>query len=263
LGAVLAGMLWLKPWAPRTALDRFWAPVLESSSTVLFCIGQRAFLASAQEPFQSPNPDIPLVSKTRADSTAPITLSDLYYMGSQNVALHDVRTLGRLAGLLHTKGKSYRILGQSSTSFADLRDGPVILVGAFNNDWTMRLTGSSPMRFSFEREGTVSWIRDRQNPTHRDHPVNFDTPYLNLTEDFAVISRVLDPTTDRMVVIAAGLTGYGTIAAGEFLTDPGYMETAAKQAPENWDHKNMQLIIATKVINGNSGPPRVVDRYFW
>ncbi len=64
-------------------------------------------------------------------------------------------------------------------------------------------------------------------------------------------------------MVAGGLTGYGTIAAGEFLTDPGYMETLAKQTPKDWSRKNIQVIIGTKVINGNSGPPRVVDRYFW
>ena len=84
-----------------------------------------------------------------------------------------------------------------------------------------------------------------------------------LTEDYALISRLLDPTTDRMVVVAAGLRGYGTTAAGEFLTTPEYLGLITKGAPENWERKNLQVIIATKVINGNSGPPRVVATYFW
>jgi hypothetical protein len=33
--------------------------------------------------------------------------------------------------------------------------------------------------------------------------------------------------------------------------------------PKNWEHKNIQLVLATKVIGGNSGPPRVVDKYVW
>ena len=66
-----------------------------------------------------------------------------------------------------------------------------------------------------------------------------------------------------MVVVAAGLTGYGTLAAGEFLTNPAYLGAMAKNAPKDWVHKNLQLVIATEVIHGNSGPPRVVDQYFW
>ena len=120
-----------------------------------------------------------------------------------------------------------------------------------------------PMRFSFERDNDIFWIKDLQNPSRRDRAVNYTMPYLQVTEDYALISRVLETTTERMVVVAGGLTGYGTIAAGEFLTNPVYMETLAKQAPKDWSRKNIQVVIATKVINGNSGPPRVVDRYFW
>src|SRR5271165_4913986 len=31
----------LKPWRPSTALDKFWAPVLESPGTAILCVGQR------------------------------------------------------------------------------------------------------------------------------------------------------------------------------------------------------------------------------
>ena len=246
---------WLKPWTSQSALDRLWSPVLESSSPVLLCVGQRPFTGfSASEP-QSSSTSAPYTP------TPQTTLFQLYYLGSQNVALPDVMTLGRLAGLLQAKGKPYHIRGESSTTFEDVRDGPVVLIGAFNNDWSMRLMG--PRRFSFERSGNAFWIRDHQNPSDQSHAVNYSTPYLNLTEDFALISRVLDPVTERMVVLAGGLTGYGTMAAGEFLSNPAYMETIASQAPRNWAHKNVQVVISTKVINGRSGPPKAVVAHFW
>jgi hypothetical protein len=256
----LAGLLvvsgfWLGPWGRRSDLDRFWKPVLDSSNSVLLCMGQREFLGSSPEPGQSFLTDLP------SPSNGPVTLFQLYYMGSQNLSLPDVTTIGRLIGLLQTKGKAFHIRGQLSTGFADLRDGPVVLLGGFDNDWTMRLTG--PMRFSFERDHDTFWIKDRQNPSRKDRFVNYRTPYLSLTEDFALISRTLDSTTARMVVVIGGLTGYGTIAAGEFLTDPAYLEAMAKGAPPGWERKNIQLILGTKVIHGASGPPRIVERYFW
>lgn len=218
-------------------------------------MGQREFLGSSPEPGQVAVTDLP------GASSGPIPLFQLYYMGSQNLSLPDVSTIGRLTGLLQTKGKTFRIRGQLSTGFADLRDGPVVLVGAFDNDWTMRLIG--PMRFSFERGHDTFWIKDRQNPTRQDRAVNYRTPYLTLTEDYALISRTLDPTTARMVVVIGGLTGYGTIAAGEFLTDPTYLEAIAKGAPRGWERKNIQLVLATRVIHGTSGPPRILERHFW
>ena len=253
--ALLILAAWLKPWTPYSALDRLWSPVLNSSSPVLLCVGQRPFVGfSATEPQSSSGP----VQYAAAPQT---TLFQLYYLGSQNVALPDVLTLSRLTGFLEAKGKAYHVRGESSTTFEDLRDGSVVLIGAFNNDWSMRLMG--PRRFSFERDGDTFWIKDVQNPSDKSHAVNYAMPYLQVTEDFALVSRVLDPVTERMVVLAGGLTGYGTLAAGEFLSNPAYMETIAARAPARWARKNVEVLISTKVINGKSGPPKAVIAHFW
>jgi hypothetical protein len=256
-GIVLAvnGLIWVKVSTSRSALDRLWGPVLESSSPVLLCVGQRPFVGlSAAEPKSA-------LAQGQNTASAETTLFQLYYLGTQNVAMPDVSTMGRLAGLLQAKGKPYHIRGESSTTFEDVRDGPVVLIGAFNNDWSLRLMG--PQRFSFERDGDIFWIKDQQNPSDKSHAVDYATPYLRLTEDYALISRVLDPVTERMVVLAGGLTGYGTIAAGEFLTHPAYVDAITSRAPRNWEHKNVQIVISTKVINGKSGPPKLLMAHFW
>src|SRR5207249_3969614 len=105
-GIILA--VWLKPWVPYSALDRLWSPVLDSSSPVLLCVGQRPFVGfSATEPQSSSGP-------VQFGAAPQITLFQLYYLGSQNVALPDVMTLGRVAGFLQAKGKAYHIRGESS-----------------------------------------------------------------------------------------------------------------------------------------------------
>ncbi len=144
-----------------------------------------------------------------------------------------------------------------------MRDGPVILIGAFNNNWALRLSGQ--LRYSFGRDLAthLSWIADRQNPSKRDWSLAMRAPVSTINEDYALISRFWDATTDQPVVIAAGIGIYGTMAAGEFLTDPVYLSTLDKQAPGNWDRKNIQVVIATKVINGVSGPPRILATHFW
>jgi hypothetical protein len=43
----------------RSAVDAFWAPVLESASPVLLCVGQRQFLGCAPEPEQRDQGDLP------------------------------------------------------------------------------------------------------------------------------------------------------------------------------------------------------------
>jgi hypothetical protein len=259
--ALIVVLLWSRPWATKSTLDKFWTPVVEVSNPVLLCVGQRPNVRFLQSDSSAGNQLLAPNGKTVDNSDPALTAEELYLQGSQNLTLPDVTTLARIAGVLQARGKSYRIRGESITSLTDLRDGPVVLIGAFNNDWTIRLTG--PQRFSFEQTGDVRWIKDRQNPTRKDWAVSLTTPYLKLTDDYALISRVLDPTTDRMVVVAAGLFGYGTMAAGEFLTNPDYLAAIAKLGPKNWEHRNLQVVVGTKVISGNSGPPRVVATYFW
>src|SRR5579884_1280712 len=247
VGVALAAVSFAIPkeWPRDTALDRFWKPVLEAPGQVLLCIGQ------PRQPAPPPQSDTPL------------TVSELHFRANQNVALSDALTLSRLVGILQARGKAYRVRGETFTNFADLRDGPVILIGAFNNDWTQRVT--APLRFAFDRDPSTGmhWITDRRKPSVRAWAVNMRTPYASLSEDYAIVARVLDPTTERLVVVAAGVEKDGTVAAGEFLTNPVFMEQMARLAPAGWESKNIEIVIATKVINGNSGPPRVLAVNVW
>jgi hypothetical protein len=241
VAALVSFLLWLKPWTPETTLKKFWTPIVEAPNPVLLCVGRDLF-ANVSELDASSG------TRLSASSTPP-------------VPFRDVATVVRVAGVLQMLQKAYRIQADSATSFADLRGGPVVLIGSYNNDWTIRLTGLQ--RFRFEQSGDIRWIADRQNPARKDWAVSLTTPIPELTEDYALVSRLLDPTTDRITVVAAGLRSYGTSAAGEFLTNPEYLAAIAKQAPRNWGHKNLQVVLGTKVIDGNSGPPRVVATNFW
>jgi hypothetical protein len=139
----------------------------------------------------------------------------------------------------------------------------VVLIGAFNDSWTLRLANSG--RFTLHQQGETDWIQDAQNPTSRTFEVQRPTgaPIESLKHDFALITRVVDPSTDRIMVMVGGLWGTGTIAAGEFLSDPKYLSAFEKQAPAGWEKKNIQIVLETEVIKGNSGPPKVAAFHAW
>lgn len=247
-GAVLVLILLTAVWRLSGGpLERFWGPVWDSPGSVLLCIGGAGIAEDASVALSPNNLAISVTDRIRREY----------------VDFSDATAFSRLAGLFQAKGKPYSMKIGAQTTFADLRGGPVVLVGGFNNGWTMRLLRQ--LRYSFGRDPAtqLEWIEDRQNPSRRDWKVDTTLPYLKLTEDFAIISRVLDPATERMVVVAAGIVQYGTLAAGEFLTIPAYLEELAGKAPRNWQRQNLQAVIATKVIDGHSGPPRVVATYFW
>ena len=133
-----------------------------------------------------------------------------------------------------------------------------MLISAFDNPWTMRAL--EPLRFHFIHgpDINVYWIEDSKSPDRKNYFVNFGMPYSKLTQDYAIVARLANPTTGQMTVIAAGIGENGTIAAAEFLTDPSYIGVLANQAPKSWASKNIEAVIATQVIDGKSGPPRVV-----
>jgi len=244
-GAAVASFVLLKPFAAPSALDRFWRPVLNSPDAVLLLIGG----VSATDPKAS-----------RLDAP-PISIIDL--QRAEQVAFADATALSRIAGTLFAKGKPFHIRQQQLAKFEDLRDGPVVLLGAFNNDWTLRL--SKQARFYFDRDPVThdGWIVDRENPNDRKWLVHQAAPFTEVPEDFALVSRVLDPTTGHPVVTAAGISKYGTAAAGEFLTDPSFLKEATRSAPKDWDRKNLQLVIETKLVGESSAPPTVVAAHYW
>ena len=70
----------------------------------------------------------------------------------------------RLAEFLGHNGKPFQVIGDRSTAYKDLRGRPAVLIGQFNNVWTMGLTGN--LRYYIDRS-TQSFsyeVLDRQNP---------------------------------------------------------------------------------------------------
>jgi hypothetical protein len=77
------------------------------------------------------------------------------------------------------------------------------------------------------------------------------------------VSRILDTTTNRPVVIAAGITRYGTMAAGELLSNPQYFSEAVSQLPAGWQKKNLQVVLRVPVVNRVPGRPRILATHVW
>ncbi len=252
--------------ARGSVVDQFWAPMLEGTEPVLLCVGQpRAYnllepldseISKGRQQDRSPSP------RNRGDLIS-IDPSQIVPMFDRYIALGDAMCLSDMAGLFTRRDRGYFIRGGGSTSFADLRESPAVLIGAFTNDWTLRLMGE--LRFTLERNGDLGspHVHDRFNPAKRDWQLVNEWPDWKMPADYAIVSRVLDPMTGKMVVSAAGITQYGTAAAGEFLTKPKYLEAALRQAPRDWTRKNIQVVLRTRVIQGTAGPPQVLATQFW
>jgi hypothetical protein len=254
---VLALSVRFKTEHSKSALGAFWRSVWGSSNAVLLCLPQAPRDGGGSD-FTHQDELVPGTVLRPAES---VSIDD--ELKRNNVAWPDVATLCNLVGYIQRRGKDFRIQYASSTKLPDLREGPVVLIGAYNNAWVMRLSGQLRFTFYKDRSTNTESIRDRRNPSEKDWTVSANSPYLQLSSDYGIISSVWDVRTGRVVVIVSGLVGYGTVAGSELLTNPIYMAEVARHAPKNWQGMNMQTVYAAPVIAGGSGPPRILTSYFW
>ena len=239
------------PVPPPSNIDRFWEPVTSSPNPATFCLGEPAKNLDTESinDFEAP------VSKPEPEKL----YVRLHYSG--NLALADVITLTRMAANLEIRHKTFRVVPASEAAFTQLREGPIVLIGAFDNIWTLRVT--QKLRFGFESKDGVALLVDRKSPQPTAWATAWDLPYEKLSRDYAIVARIHDSTTGQPVIIAAGISEEGTEAAGEILYNPDYLETLLAKVPPDWEKKNMEAVIETQVIQGHSGPPNVLAVETW
>jgi hypothetical protein len=221
--AIVSGIAFLAfrhPASQKSALDQFWKPVFATPQAVLICL-----------------PAAVDYGVGRGDAHAAVALSAL---------------LGKI-------GKPSQVRMGANYSFEDLRNSPAVMVGAFNNKWTMQITSS--LRFSFilqdgrylireQTDGSRVWIEHRGSAGE-------------VLDDTAIVARLLDSTTGQFAVIVAGIGERGTQAAGEFVSNPEFLEQGLRSLPAGWQTKNLEIVLQTTVTDSIPGPPRVVAAYSW
>jgi hypothetical protein len=221
---------------PPSNMQRFWEPMTTSQSLITYCLG---------EPVDS------IDLRERVPGSVPVA-------GGLDVS--DVTTLARTIVPLVPRHGSFRVLRASDASFAQLREGPIVLIGAFDNAWTMRITQN--LRLGFDDSDGVRKLVDRQNP-QRFWTLQRGVPDQKVATDYAIVARIHDNVTGEPVIIAAGILGDGTEAASEVLSNPTYLDAMLAKAPKDWDQKNLEAVIQTHVIEGNSGPPEILAVESW
>ncbi|MGA2849471.1 MAG: hypothetical protein ABSE46_10770 [Terracidiphilus sp.] len=248
-GSTSAGLL--HDFQPPTDLDRFWAPMTAGSDTATYCLGEPAKSLDAGS--------INSLEMPTANSKPEPLYFRLHHSGL--FALADVITLTQTAAALETRHKAFRVVPASDATFAQLREGPVVLIGAFDNIWTLRVT--QKLRFGFESKDGVALIVDRKSPKQTTWATAWDLPYERLSRDYAIVARIHDNITGQPVIIAAGISEEGTESAGEILYNPVYLQSLLAKAPPHWEQMNMEAVIETQVIEGHPGPPNVLAVETW
>jgi len=238
----------------RSALEEVWSPLLTSSKPVLFCMGGSRLIT-----FPGGSQLGELQSGADEDSF-------LHALADKNdfVPFSDLLILSRFSSLVQAHGHAFRIQNFRTTVSSQLREGPVVLIGALNNDWTLNRTSS--LRFHFaglEDPNSVYWIEDRQHPESRAWQISAHAHRSDVLKDYAIAARFTDEGTGQVVLVAAGIAGSGTRAAGEFLTDQEDLKQLADSAGADWSKKNFEVVLSSQLVNGIQGKPKVEAKTFW
>lgn len=246
LGVGLALGWWLR--APdRTGFEYFWNPVLRSPDPVLFCIAdQSQYTAISLRDARDPSHQILLKDNLTA------------------VIIDDLTPVIRMAGVLQANGKPLSLLGENATTLTELRNGTTIVVGAFDNAWALRLT--QQLRFHFDNSPDMSQLRIIDTGPNPHAPWFVDRAQQMNTQnykDYALIARFTDPTTGKLTIVAAGIARGGTIAAGEYLTNPDNLDQIEKLSRQSRGKSNLELVLSTQIINGDPGKPSIEAAYSW
>jgi hypothetical protein len=208
---------WRSIQAP-SSIDRFWAPITEGTPRRRTAWASRPRISTLVDQFL----------RRPGNGTDPQPLYFRLHL-SGHLALADVITLTRTAAALETRHKAFRVLPASEASFAQLREGPIVLIGGFDNIWTLRVT--QKLRFGFDSKDGVAIIVDRKSPKQTSWATAWDLPYQKLSRDYAIVARIHDNTTGQPVIVAAGISEEGTEAAGEILYNPVYLDSLLAKLP--------------------------------
>jgi hypothetical protein len=179
---------------------------------------------------------------------------------SDMVPVSDIVSYSEITDLLTRRNHVYRTKGSADTTFEDLRQGPVILIGGLDNIWTRRLV--APLRFSFFASTQLeSEIRDSKDSSH---VWKFDNMQLvsGDSRDYAIVASYFDSTIGQHVLVAAGIGKAGTQAAAEFVTSDQDLKSwlTQEKVPRG---KNVELVLSTEILDGQPGPPHVVASSIW
>jgi hypothetical protein len=246
----IAGASWIYMRHKKTVVtvsdsDKLWAPLSSSARPTLIVVG-------TSHPVKlGPEPD---------------TTSFLEHMTGpfHHVSFATAISLANLAGVLRQRGVAYEIKEDTETSLTDLRGRPVVLVGATNNAWTMRLIGGLRfhLRFHF-MPGPMAQIQDAKDPQNKSWLIDFNKSYLSVSTDYAVMARYYDTTTEGPVMVIAGLGPYGTEAASSLASSPEYLAQLSKGIATGWANRNIEVVLKTDVLDSKAGPPTIVASEVW
>jgi hypothetical protein len=251
----------------QNTLDQFWAPVLQSSKPVLIYTGTNAvymptssFASKREHRQEHEQSDGMMLFLSPLAPGETLTSADLYPINYEFTTVGDMSVNVRLASLLTSQHHSFDVRAGENISIGDLRESPSVLVGGYNNFLTLKLSHNLPFALDGSEDGRQP-IQE-SGGTRKGWSPRLDANRAN-GEDYAIVARLLNSETGNPVIIIAGVTSFGTRAAGQFVTNAEGLKALTTTAPKDWANKNLELVVRTVVLKSDPGATTIVAARYW
>ncbi len=247
-GALLAGG-WLLHRPSQPPLDRLWETFAGQDRPVLLSLPAPTVLE-----LEHPERWLPL-RPGEAIPSSELQAKVNYYVGV-GAALG----AARFAEQLTLRRQAFNLKFGSDVTFADLKQAPALLLGAYSSIWTMDLTRQ--LRYRFDSAGAERRIFDSWPGGKLWREDSAGSPPAR-TEGYALVTRLINPDTGHPLLMAAGISAPDTQAAVEFLTREAYFDAFARLAPGDWAQRNFQIVIRGSMHGHSVGRPAIEAWYVW
>lgn len=238
-------------------VERLWSPLLVEGKQVTVCFG-------AVRVRDVIGPVTTEIDRGEINKRGRQLISiDAASFGPIEVAIRrdELTGVGAAMGLFNVgaqlerlgQGKQLRLV--DGTRYGDLAQHPTVLIGLDNNPLSLATLQDLPIT----PEG--AYLKDARHPEKRWGPVRGDTR--DYKEDYGIAARLLKTPSRQPLIILAGIFHCGTGAATELFTDRGLVEAVIAGLPADWERRNIQIVVRTKVVEGACGAPEIVASRTW
>jgi hypothetical protein len=246
----LGGLLWnRKQTAAATSADvarpaagplaEFWRPFTSGADEPWVIFSNAAFVGRPETGMRYYN----------SGQDAKISVYDHYTGVGEVLAVH------ALDDVFSSLGRRIRVKRGSLFSLDDANNTNLIFVGSPSENLSLLdIPGTQEFVFqrvaSGERKGDLSIVSPHPKPGEASSYLASPSKF-PLTEDYAVVGLVPGVSPQRLVMILAGTTTFGTQGAVEFVCRPDSVEKLMQKMPGSANEmKPFEALVRVKIVRG-------------
>ena len=166
-----------------------------------------------------------------------------------------------IAFLSHRKF-SYELRLGSELTYSQMCEQPTLLLSGFPSGWRARLNSEFRYALVKQQDDRIAIAVRDLSAGHVWGPVARTNGFFG-NEDYGIVTRFFDKSVGQTVLVASGVTTFGTEAAARYFVNSTLLSELLKNAPTDWDTKSFQAVIHVSIVGTTVLNPTIIATHFW